>query len=98
MKKKKLIFVNHEEGKSYSEIADIVRWSKSIVYRVISRLKADKTLKPKPITGRPLMTTKREERMIVKMSLKDRFNAAVSISSAFCKQTGKLISRKNFFS
>ena len=30
----KLILANHEEGKSYSEIAGIVQRSKSIVYRV----------------------------------------------------------------
>ena len=47
---------NHE-GKSYSEIAGIVRVSKS-VYRLISRFKADKTLEPKPSTERPPTTTK----------------------------------------
>ena len=77
---KKLILANHEEGKSYSEIAGIAPWSKSVVYRVISRFQADKTLEPKPRTGRPPMTTKRENRMIVKMSLKDRFDTATSIS------------------
>ena len=91
---KKLILANHEEGKSYSEIAGIVRRSKSVVYRVISRLKTDKTLEPKPRTGRPPMTTKQEDRMIVKMSLKDRFDTATSISLAFCEQTVKPISRK----
>ena len=40
------------------------------------------------------MTTKREDRMIVKMSLKDHFNSATSISHAFCEQTGNPISRK----
>ena len=93
----KLILANHEEGKSYSEIAGIVRRSKSVVYRVISRFKADKKLEPKLRTGRPPMTTKREDRMIVKMSLKDRFNTATSISRAFCVQTGKSIPRKTFF-
>ena len=52
------------------------------------------TLEPKPRTGRPPMTTNREDRMIIKMSLKDRFDTATSISHAFCKQTGKPISRK----
>ena len=93
---KKLILANHEEGKYYSEIAGIVRRSKSVVYRVISRIKADKTLEPKLRTGRPPMTTKWEDRMIVKMSLKDRFDKATSISRAFCEQTGKPISRKTF--
>ena len=32
--------------------------------------------------------------MIVKMSLKDLFNTATSISHAFCEQIGKPISRK----
>ena len=89
-----LLLANHEEGKSYSVITDIIRRSKSIVYRVISRFKADKTFEPKPRTGRPPMTTKQEDRMIVKMSLKDRFDTTTSISRAFCERTGKLISRK----
>ena len=93
-KEKNLILANHEEGKSYSEIAAIVQRPKSIVYCVINRFKADKTLEPKPRTGRPPMTTKREDRMIVKMSLKDCFDIAASISGTFCEQTGKPISRK----
>ena len=95
---KKLILANHEKGKSYSEIDDIVRRSKSVVYCVISRFKADKTLELKPRTCWPLMNTKRENRMIIKMSLKDRFDRAPSISLAFCEQTGKPISRKKCFS
>ena len=40
------------------------------------------------------MTTKREDHMIVKMSLKDNFDTATSISPAFSEQTGKPISKK----
>ena len=40
------------------------------------------------------MTTEQEERMIVEMSLKYRFDIATSISYAFCDQTGKPFSRK----
>ena len=65
-----------------------------VVYCVISRFKADKTLEPKPWTDRPLMTTKREDRMSVKMSLKDRLDTATSISRAFYEQIGKPITRK----
>ena len=39
---KKFILANHKEVKSYSEIAGIIRRSKSVVHRVISRFKADK--------------------------------------------------------
>ena len=42
----------------------------------------------------PPMTTKQEDRMIVKMSLKDCFDTATSISHTFCEQTRKRISRK----
>ena len=90
---KKLILANHGEGKSYSEIAGIVRRSKSIGYRAISRFEADKTLQPKLRTGRPQMTTKRKNRMIVKMSLKDRFDTATSIFS-ISRQIVKRISEK----
>ena len=40
------------------------------------------------------MTTKRKDRMVVKMSLKDHFDTATSISCSLCEQTGKPISRK----
>ena len=40
------------------------------------------------------MTTKCVDRMIVKMSIKDHFDTATSISHAFCEQTGKPSSRK----
>ena len=60
-KKKKLILSNHEQGKSYSEISGSVRISKTVIYRVISRFKADKALEPKPRTGWPPSTTKVED-------------------------------------
>ena len=91
---KKLILGNHTKGKSYSEIAGILRRSKNIVYRVISKFKADKTLESKLRTGRSPMNTKQEDRMIVTMSLKDRFGTTTSISSVFCEQTRKPITRK----
>ena len=57
-KERKLILANHEEGKSYSEIAGIARRFKSVVYHVISRFKADKRLEQKPKTGSPPISTK----------------------------------------
>ena len=40
------------------------------------------------------MTTEWEDRMIAKISLKDRLNTVMSISCAFCVQTGMPISGK----
>ena len=96
-RRKNLILANYEEGKLYSEISAFVQRSKSVFYRVIGRFKADKILEPKPRTGRLHMTTKQEDRMIVKMSLKDRLNTATSISREFCEPAGKSISRKTVF-
>ena len=63
---------------------------------MISRFNADKALQLKAKTVRLLIITKREYRIIVKMSLKDRFDRETFISHAFCDQTGKLIPRKLF--
>ena len=71
---------------------------KNVVYRVINRFKADKTFEPKQRTGRLPMTTKWEERMIVKMFLKNRFHIGTSIFRAFSEQIGKPISTKTGFS
>ena len=93
--RQQLILANNKKGKSISEITGIVRRPKSVVYRVISRFKTDKTLEPKPKTGRPSMTSKKEDQLIVRMSLRDSFETATSISRKFCEQTGKAISRKS---
>ena len=42
------------------------------------------------------MTTKQEDRMIIKMSLKGRFDTATSISHAFCEQTQNQFLEKLF--
>ena len=65
--------------------------SKSIIYSVINRFKADKTLKT---LTENWQASKREDRMIVKISLKYRFDTATSIPRAFYEQTGKPISIK----
>ena len=83
---KKLILANHEDGKSNSEIASIVRRSKGVVYRVINRFKADKALEQKPRTGIAPMSTKWKGRMSVKMYVKDRLSTATFISSAFLEK------------
>ena len=46
---------------------------------------ADKTLEPKLRTDRCPMATKLEDRITVKMSLKDRFNTKTTIFRAFWK-------------
>ena len=44
-----------------------------------------------------ILSTKQEDRIIVKMSLKDYFDTATSIFCTFCEQTGKPFSWKTVF-
>lgn len=94
LQEKKIILDNYKEKKSISTISNIVRRSKSVVHRVIARYKNKNTLEASPKTGRPPKTSQREDRIMVRQALSDRFKSATSISRDFNEQTGKNISRK----
>lgn len=94
LQEKEMILKNFKENKSISTIANIIRRSKSVVHRVIARYKKENTLEALPKTGRPPKTSKREDRIIVRKSLNDRFKSAASITREFNEQTGKKISKK----
>lgn len=80
LQEKKLILDNYKEKKSISTISNIVRRSKSVVHRVIARYKNKNTLEASPKTGRPPKTSQREDRIMVRQALRDRFKSATSIS------------------
>ena len=92
-REKELIIGHYMENNSMSLTATIVRRSKSVVGRVIKRYYEENSLAEKKKTGRPRKTTIREDREIVRMSMKDRFETAASISREFSKTSGKSISR-----
>ena len=95
---KKAHFTNYGEGKSYSEIAGIVRRPENFVYSVISRFKAEKNpTSTKTENWQASYDYQTERSNIVKMSLKDRFDTAMSIFREFYEQTGETISRKKLF-
>ena len=93
LREKELIIGHYMENNSISATAKIVRRSISVVWRVVNRYNQEGSLEEKQKSGRPRKTTSREDRDLVRMSLKDRFETAASISRKFKENTGKIISR-----
>lgn len=77
---KKSIINLHSKKHSIRKIADELRISKSTVGRVIKHFKATNTISPRKKNGRPRKTSTREDRVIRKIALKDRFQTAASIA------------------
>ena len=61
---------------------------------MIARYKTENTLEAAPKTGRLPKTSQREDRILVRESLNDRFKSAASIARDFSDRTRKKISRK----
>ena len=80
------------ENNSFAETARIVGRCRSVVYRVIQRFNEENSLDAKAKSGRPVKTSKREDRSIVKFARNDRFLSARKIASKFSTETGKSIS------
>lgn len=80
VEEKQLIIHLHSNGKKTSEIVDTVGRSPSVVKRIVAHFKQSGSVAAAPKSGRPRITTAQQDRLIVKMSLKDRFNTAAKIS------------------
>lgn len=93
LREKELIVGHYMENNSMALTAKIFKRSKSVVGRVIKRFNDHNSLETQSGTGAPRKTTVREDRCIVRMSMKDRFETAASICREFNRNTGKSISR-----
>ena len=82
-REKEIIIRFYMENNSLSETARAVGTSASVVYRVIKRYNDKNSLLNKPKTGRPVKTTMREDRAIVKLATKDRFLSSRRIANQF---------------
>lgn len=91
LREKELIIGHYMENNSMSLTAKIMRRSKSVVGRVVKRYQEENSLEEKPRSGRPKVTTSREDRAIVKMSMSNRFETAASIAREFNKTMGKTV-------
>ena len=76
-------------------IAEIVNKSKSVVYGILKVYNDYGPSEARKSTGRPRITTKRENRAMVKLVKKDRFKtAAAVVSREMSIQLGKPLFRK----
>ena len=96
---KKSIIKLHGENHSIRKIADDLKLSKSAVGRVIKDFKDTGKILPPKKNGRPRITSPRQDRLIKKMALDDRFQTAASISrevhaSHDIKASRKTVSRR----
>ena len=82
----------HKDNLSLSEISRATGKSRSVVQRIISRFKQSGYVKAMPKTGRPRKTTVREDRMMVRQSLQDRFKTAAEISREMGKTSDGTVS------
>ncbi|XP_029643472.1 uncharacterized protein LOC115217893 [Octopus sinensis] len=92
--KKLHIVCLHKYGKSNSVIATTVGRSRSAVQRIAANFKSSGTKDAKPKTGRPRKTLPRQDRIMIRMSLKDRFKSATEISHEFGYTSDVNVSRK----
>lgn len=75
-----LIIEHHKTGKSYRDIADIVQLHKDTVARIVQVYKKRGSISPAKRSGRPLKTTGRIDRAIVKKAELDRGLSATKIA------------------
>ena len=75
-------------------IAEIVNKSKSVVYGILKVYNDYGSSEVRKSSGRPRITTKREDRAMVKLVKKDRFKTAAAVSREISIQLGRPLSRK----
>ena len=83
-----------KDNLSIGAIAEIVNKSKSVVHGILKVYNDYGLSEARKSTGRPRITTKREDRAMVKLVKKDRFKTAAAVSQEMSIQLGKPLSRK----
>ena len=83
-----------KDNLSIGAIAEIVNKSKSVVHGILKVYNDFGLSEARMSTGRPRITTKREDRAMVKLVKKDRFKTAAAVSREMSIQLGKPLSRK----
>lgn len=84
----------HEQGKTQKEIAKLVKCSRCAVQSAIKRFAETGTHANKPRTGRNRVTTSREDRKLIRESVKDRKKTSSELAAALTEETGKSISAR----
>ena len=86
-----------KDNLSIGAVAEILNWSKSFVHGILKVYNDYGSTEARKSTDRPRITTKIEDRAMVKLVKKDRFKTAATVSREMSIQLGKSLSRKTVF-
>ena len=81
-----------ETGKTQRDVAERFRVSQSVISRLWNRYLQAGNCQRKPKSGRPRCTTGREDRYLVNVAKRNRFQSAVKLTTEFRRVTGRQIS------
>lgn len=84
----------HKDGKSTCDIVDLVGRSSSVVKRIVAKFKTSGSIESSPRTGRPRKTSPRDDRVMARMSLENRFKTAAEISRNLSSTSDIKVSRQ----
>ncbi|KRT84049.1 hypothetical protein AMK59_2318 [Oryctes borbonicus] len=86
------IILLHKQRLSQVKIAKTIKCSRCAVQNTISRYRRTRKYHNLPKSGRKLVTTVREDRLIERIALGDRHKSAIAISAELCAQRAAPIS------
>ena len=78
-----------EQGKSQTKIAREVNFSQCAVQYMLNRNRENGSYQNKPRTGRKRITTVREDRNLIRQSLRNRKKSSEELAAAFSQATTK---------
>lgn len=80
-------------GMNQKDIANSMNVSQSVVSRLLKKQRETGNVGDRPRSGRPKLTTPREDRLLLRISRRNRFASSESVRSMFRDSTGVRLSR-----
>uniref|UniRef100_A0A2A4K090 Transposase Tc1-like domain-containing protein n=1 Tax=Heliothis virescens TaxID=7102 RepID=A0A2A4K090_HELVI len=94
LEKRVQIQLLHEQGKSQVDISKTVKCSRRSVQYAIQRFSATGSHQNRPRTGRKRITTDRQDRQLLRESLRNRKKTSSELAAEFSEQMKKTISAR----
>jgi len=94
IEKRMRIQILHEQGKSQVEISKLVKCSRCAVQSAIKRFMETGSHVNKTKTGRKRVTTKRQDRKLVRESVRNRKKTSSELAAALSEEVGQPISAR----
>lgn len=86
-----------ESGRSQTEVSRILNVNQSVISRLWQRFQRTGDVTRRPVSGRPRVTTPRQDRYLVISARRQRGSTATSLGSALTVATGIRISRQTVY-